>query len=453
MNFGTAQLVQEMLRGPKPAAVPPAAQPNVSVGGVIPSGMIPNMPGDWMRQMSDLAQSRLRGEPQPVTSVANVVTPVVEDPAAMQQPMPAAAPRQAAPSPYIDPSQVPQLAASAATQAATPRATQQSVAQQIYPERFGTNDDRRIDEIQGRVSVDSRAQKMMRMAQMNGQTLPFALAYQMASNAFPTTSAQTTGMPSLPPLDPARMAGLGPQAGGVAGQTAIGMGMNENTAGRNQMDFYNEQGRQGLARDGRQDQNQIMLMELMRRLTADQHTQRNENRVLDNTLGNPQRQERQDAEAWMSSPAGMAMRTSLDPQERQFYQTRMQRAMGSNPVQGATPEAGAAPVTQEALRKQREASLVADPVAMQQHLAQFPDALARQREEARLYYENGRANEPSIFNFLKTILEQEDPNLHAGPDWMTTDNNRAAAAAKWANQGYGVPEDVAKQHYYRYFDN
>lgn len=454
MNYGTAQLVQEILRGPKPSLG------DVGMGG----GAL------LQRPMPDMTQAAgAVGSGGAALMQRGQVAP--QPPAA--QP-PSAAP-QAEPSPYIDPNQIPQLAEAmvAKTNAPAPAPAAPNIAQQIYPERFAGNDDQRLSEIQGRISADSRAQKMMRMAEMNGQTLPFALAHQMASSSFPTTSAQTAGMPSLPQLDPARIAGYGPAAGGVAGQTQIGMGMNENVSGKNQMDFYNEQGRQGIARSGQGDQNQMLMMELLRRLNSDQHTQRNENRVLDDTLGNPQRQSQQAAGAWLGSDAGKAAQTSTDPMTRQMYEQKVREFMGTG--RGASSTQQPPPATSQTdLIKQREAALVASPAAMQQHLAQFADPLARQREEARLYMDHGQGTNPAVGTYLRDITQREDPNLLTGPDWLSSpeaggvlggvmsggnpfitaltaamfgSRDRPQAAADWAKQRHGIDPSVSLPHF------
>lgn len=507
MNFGLSQLISQAMN----PAIPQAPQ-----GAGI--GSLPTqMPGDWMGSMINQGVESIRRD-EAMRRMQQQGVAEMRSPDFIQAPPASASPAAtAAPSPYINPSLIPQVIDSAAATARREAPPVQSVnadlgrtpdafyhnpanfandrmqgialdrrdanadrvrrlseqgmdmgqvERTMYPERFPDLRqqaaqsvlDRRgsgtaFNEAQGRVSADSRALKLMRMAESRGQSLPFALAYQMAQNSIPTTSDATAGNPSLPPLDITRMAGLGPAAAAAAGQTQIGLGQNENVSGRNQMDFASEQGRQSIARDAMGNSNQMAMLELLRRLMGDQHTQRNENRVLDDTLGSNPRRDREAAGAWLSSPAGQAARASTDPIQNQMYQQKVREFQGAaNTAPSGGQDAAAMPTEQDLIKK-REAALVANPAAMQQHLSQFTDPLARQREEARLYYENGRANEPSIFKFLTDMLERDNPNLHAGPDWMTTDNNRAAAAAKWAAQRYGVPENVAQPHYYSYFDN
>lgn len=356
------------------------------------------------------------------------------------------------------------------------------VERMMYPERFQdlrdqaaqSVADRRgsgtaFNEAQGRVSADSRAMKLMRMAGSQGQTLPFALAYQMAQTSMPTTSDATAGNPSLPALDISRMAGLGPAAAAAAGQTQIGLGQNENVSGRNQMDFASEQGRQGLARDAMGSSNQMAMLEMLRKVLGDQHTQRNENRVLDDTLGDPSQKARAEANAYLNSPLAQQDSQSLDPQAREYYNSMRRRAMGgvSAPGQAAQPassgagsnygvgeySSGGGQLTTQDLVRQREQLLLSDPQALAKHLSSFADPMEQLRERARLNYDNGRGTDPSVFSLVKKLLEQDNPNLHVGPDWMTTDNNRADAAAKWAEQRYGIPSAVSRPHYYSYFDN
>lgn len=358
------------------------------------------------------------------------------------------------------------------------------VERMMYPERFGdlraqaaqSVADRRgsgtaFNEAQGRVSADARALKLMRMAGSQGQTLPFALAYQMAQTSMPTTSDSTAGNPSLPAVDITRMAGLGPAAAAAAGQTQIGLGQNENVSGRNQMDFANEQGRQGLARDAMGSSNQMAMLEMLRKVLGDQHTQRNENRVLDDTLGDPSQKARAEANAYLNSPRGLQDANSLDPRVREYHDTMRQRSIGgvSSPVQNSPQPGQSVPsTTQQDLVQRREQLIASDPAAMAQHLASFSDPLARLREQARIYAANGRGSDPVVRDYLIQSIEKDDPNLSIGPDWIHDSYNsatepglisklfgvksQAQKAAERAEQHYGIPANVALPHYGSYYD-
>lgn len=524
MNFGLQQLLQQSMAPPAPQ---PAAPQTAGI-----HNLLPRMPGEAMNAMIAQGVERLNRDAM-MQEMQRQGVAEMQSPNFIQappSPSPAAQPQSG--SPYIDPRMIPQAVDSAAAVARsgvpsrsvnadlgrTPDAYYHNpanfandrmqgialdrrdanadrvrrlsdqglgmdeVERMMYPERFGdlraqaaqSVADRRgsgtaFNEAQGRVSADARALKLMRMAGSQGQTLPFALAYQMAQTSMPTTSDATAGNPSLPAVDITRMAGLGPAAAAAAGQTQIGLGQNENVSGRNQMDFANEQGRQGLARDAMGSSNQMAMLEMLRKVLGDQHTQRNENRVLDDTLGDPSQKSRQAALAWLNSDAARDAGNSLNPEVRNLHSQMLKQASGAGSNYGVGQyQSGSDQITSQDLVRQREQLIASDPAAMAQHLASFSDPLTKLREQARIYAANGRGSDPVVRDYLIQSIEKDDPNLSIGPDWIHDSYNsatepglisklfgvksQAQKAAERAEQHYGIPANVALPHYGSYYD-
>lgn len=338
----------------------------------------------------------------------------------------------------------------------------------MYPERFSdlrgaaaaqVNDRARparmsqqaFDETNGRLSADSRTDALLRKARLNGQSMPYAQAAGIARNDLPTTGPDTVGQASLPGMNPMRLAQSDPRAGQVAAMYGLGGQRNANDAAA-------ETGRQGLVRDAQGNahiaagwQND---REKEKNATAD--------RVATSAIDNPGLKAQEFAATWLSNPANLIhMGTPL-------WDSMTRNAAGAQSQPPAAAPGAAQPSTPGQQSNNglpsREAFLSANPQAMQAHLAAFPDPTQRRIEEARI---KAAAGVVDPLDDMMRRFRTDDPNLAWGPDhwqqsygggqsitnWLFGQDPIAERAAKYAQENYGIPADIAlprfQDHYSR----
>lgn len=325
------------------------------------------------------------------------------------------------------------------------------------------------DLVNGRLSVDSRTDAIMRKARLNGQNIPYAMARSMASSEFPTQSDATAGMPSLPGLDPMRIAkDFSAGQGMAAGQYGVGMGRNQNEAGRDQMVYdLGKSGQDNQRRANDQDYISQILREAIAGSLGRGRLD-NETKVTDATIGNPGNKDREAALAWLNSPAAKDMQFG-SAEQRQFYNDMMNRATGAAPQSQQPAAPGAAPTppaAQPPSLPSQEQFLANNPAALQKHLAQFADPQQRQMEMLRIHAKAGTPN-ADAGRVMMDRFKQDDPNLAWGPDhWAQSYGGGqsifqalfglkpiAERGADYAAQQYGIPREWALPYMQQYYDN
>lgn len=353
-----------------------------------------------------------------------------------------------------------------------------------------------LAERNGRVNVRAMADRLMRQAHMNGQQMPIAQAYAIAMGQMNTTDPMNQGaVPSLPGMDPQRMAGfMSPAAGAVAGQYDVGMGANANQATRDQL-----QNNLGMAQVQQQGQNQQQtiaqqLLQMALNHSIAQQQQNTNAAVASNAMGpSPAMQQqtaaRQQLTQLLTGPNHMAQ-MATSPEYRQMVQSLQAAAYGGVPgllggqVQStppaASPPAGGAPAPAPAPASLGSAfngvpaGVTSSPAAMQQWLSMAPES-DRARLEAMARLQAGDVNHPSVYNYVTSQYASEDPNLYTGiPDsWMHSYNGsddpgliqgalglmfpnamapRAQKAAQHVSETMGIPYDQALQIMTRHFN-
>lgn len=369
--------------------------------------------------------------------------------------------------------------------------TQEQIDMRMHPERFAAPKDPAIEqakaidlaERQGRGSVDAMARKFMR----NG--LSPAQAYAAAFNSMPTTNPANQGaVPSLPGMDPMRVAGfMGAGPGMAAGQYGVGMersGMEGLARGQESRDRLAGTQAQagahrdvGLAQAGATAQNGTwdFIINLIKAAQG--------NKAIE---GEQRSADKQMAMQYMGSPmAQVDMYSPPGSPARQRYDSMAAQLNGApapaSPASPASPAPGGAPLSSAFSGSSSPAFggadpkfLVGNPAAMQQWLSTIPEG-EREMRRVQAFIEAGMGSDPSVGSYLKNRFAAEDPNLFswypdswassytdagtpslfhglAGMLGMSNGLSRVDAAAQHAAQNYGVPADVARQHYLPWFN-
>jgi hypothetical protein len=348
-------------------------------------------------------------------------------------------------------------------------------------------------ERQGRVNAGAMAERLMRRAHINGQEMPMAQAYAIAMNMTPTTNAMNQGaVPSLPGMDPSRMAMFSPAGGAVAGQFQNGQDANANTATRDQLQANTAQ--MGIQQQGANQQQNLaqQMLQMFLGHSLGQQQQNTNDAVARNAMGATPQMQQQQAErtalSQMISSPNHAMMMATSPEYRQLLQQRMAAAYGQSgqppapapapapqPPAGPTGQPGQAAPSLSAAFNGVPDGVSTNPAAMQQWLSMTPES-DRPRLEAMAHLRSGNVTHPSVYNYVTGQYAKEDPNLYTlFPDALmssfSSSNDpgliqgalgtifpnamapRAEKAARHVEQTMGIPYEQALQIMTRYFNS
>jgi hypothetical protein len=349
--------------------------------------------------------------------------------------------------------------------------TQEQIDMRMHPERFAAPKDPAIEqaravdlaERQGRGIVDAMARKYMR----NG--LSPAQAYATAFNAMPTTNPANQGaVPSLPGMDPMRIAAMmGTGPGMAAGQYGVGMersGMEGLARGQESRDRLAGTQAQagahrdvGLAQAGATAQNGTwdFILGLIKAAQG--------NSAI---AGEQRSADKQRAMEYMQSPMSQIdLNSPPGSPQRQRYDSMASQLDGGAAAQqqpATAPPQNGAPLSSAFGGGGQDSFLASNPQAMAQYLAAFPDQ-EKARERARVMVSAGQGNHPFVRDYLVDRYTTENPNLFFGPDYWRSSygdagtpgflvgllggQSEADALGQHAASNWGIPADVAREHF------
>jgi hypothetical protein len=290
---------------------------------------------------------------------------------------------------------------------------------------------------QGRVNLHRMADRFMK----NG--LPPAMAYKFAMGQIRTTGSEGTG-PSLPALDPMRMALADPQSGAVGSAHTLGLGRNQNEADRDQMNYDNRNTESGDRRAvGEGGVMQQLIASLLQNAISGRQEDRTD-RVVNSELGLGGGKEREAARAFMNDPQNQFR----NPQTWDYYRKLLHSSVpGMNGGESNTAMGigGAVPMTGQPAAT-ATAGLSRNPIAMAQFLSNIADPKARALEEAKIYANDG-VDHPSVSSHAKNWYTETDPDLVPGFDFMSDPYVLKMEAAKRYARDTGMPIDVAVKYF------